>query len=284
MTSLGKHCRLWPGGGGGRAGQRVGGNPAEAVAIQPVPHHKPRRAACGAGSRDISANRIDQLGRDFDGRVGIAVRSIDDGWETGWKDQRALPAAERQQIVGGDHRARRGRQGPRRSRRQGHADPRRPHASSTSRSLAEILGRQLHDDARRPDVQGDHDQRQYRQRQADALGRRARRGARDDRAQASGGDPLRQRRARAAEQDRRPDLDAELFDRQRLLRRARRACRCQARQRGVQSLRRRPLRRRRAERDRRRAGAAEARRVAVAAHRPRACSTSWAIPTPARTG
>ena len=36
-------------------------------------------------------------------------------------------------------------------------------------------GRKLHDDARRPDDQGDHDQRQYRQRQADALGRRTRR-------------------------------------------------------------------------------------------------------------
>ena len=38
--------------------------------------------------------------------------------------------------------------------------------------------RRLHDDARRPDVQGDHHQRQYRQRQADALGRRAAGGAR----------------------------------------------------------------------------------------------------------
>jgi beta-lactamase class A len=29
-------------------------------------------------------DRIDALGRTFDGRVGIAVKSIDDGWETGW--------------------------------------------------------------------------------------------------------------------------------------------------------------------------------------------------------
>ena len=42
---------------------------------------------------------------------------------------------------------------------------------------------------------------------------------------------------------------------------------------GVQSLCRRSLRRRGAERDRRCVGAAEARRAAVAAHRPSACST-----------
>jgi beta-lactamase class A len=35
--------------------------------------------------------RIDQLGSGFDGRVGIAVRSIDDGWETGWKDDELYP-------------------------------------------------------------------------------------------------------------------------------------------------------------------------------------------------
>jgi beta-lactamase class A len=35
--------------------------------------------------------QIDQLGRAFNGRVGIAVRSIDDGWETGWKDDELYP-------------------------------------------------------------------------------------------------------------------------------------------------------------------------------------------------
>jgi beta-lactamase class A len=29
--------------------------------------------------------RVDELGRQFNGRVGIAVRSVDDGWSTGWK-------------------------------------------------------------------------------------------------------------------------------------------------------------------------------------------------------
>ena len=30
------------------------------------------------------ANRVDELGRAFNGRVGIAVRSVDEGWATHW--------------------------------------------------------------------------------------------------------------------------------------------------------------------------------------------------------
>ena len=36
-------------------------------------------------------DRIDQLGRGFNGRVGIAVRSIGEGWETGWRDAELFP-------------------------------------------------------------------------------------------------------------------------------------------------------------------------------------------------
>jgi beta-lactamase class A len=36
-------------------------------------------------------DRIDQLGRDFNGRVGIAVKSVDEGWSTGWKDDELYP-------------------------------------------------------------------------------------------------------------------------------------------------------------------------------------------------
>jgi beta-lactamase class A len=35
--------------------------------------------------------RINKLGRAFDGQVGIAVESIDQGWETGWKDHDLYP-------------------------------------------------------------------------------------------------------------------------------------------------------------------------------------------------
>lgn len=54
------------------------------------PHHavaaKPRVPA-----PDFISSRIDALGKSFDGRVGIAVQSIDDGWETGWKDHDLYP-------------------------------------------------------------------------------------------------------------------------------------------------------------------------------------------------
>lgn len=36
-------------------------------------------------------DQIKQLGSGFDGRVGIAVKSIDDGWSTGWKDHELYP-------------------------------------------------------------------------------------------------------------------------------------------------------------------------------------------------
>jgi beta-lactamase class A len=36
-------------------------------------------------------SQIMHLGQGFDGRVGIAVRSIDAGWETGWKDRELYP-------------------------------------------------------------------------------------------------------------------------------------------------------------------------------------------------
>ena len=36
-------------------------------------------------------DRVTQLGRSFDGRVGIAVRSIDSGWSTGWKADELYP-------------------------------------------------------------------------------------------------------------------------------------------------------------------------------------------------
>lgn len=40
--------------------------------------------------RPIS-DRIGELGEGFDGRVGIAVKSIDEGWEAGWKDNEFYP-------------------------------------------------------------------------------------------------------------------------------------------------------------------------------------------------
>ena len=36
-------------------------------------------------------DRIQQLGASFDGRVGIAVRSVEDGWQTGWHAEELYP-------------------------------------------------------------------------------------------------------------------------------------------------------------------------------------------------
>jgi beta-lactamase class A len=57
---------------------------------KPTAHHKaaPRPAV---PAPKALADRIDQLGSGFDGRVGIAVQSIDSGWETGWKDHELYP-------------------------------------------------------------------------------------------------------------------------------------------------------------------------------------------------
>jgi beta-lactamase class A len=37
------------------------------------------------------STRLTDLGRAFKGRVGIAVRSVDDGWETGWREDDLYP-------------------------------------------------------------------------------------------------------------------------------------------------------------------------------------------------
>ena len=37
------------------------------------------------------SDQVNQLGRSFDGRVGIAVTSIDDGWSVGWKADELYP-------------------------------------------------------------------------------------------------------------------------------------------------------------------------------------------------
>jgi beta-lactamase class A len=58
--------------------------------VRPAPHHKPAPRPVVPAPKFLS-DRIDQLGRGFDGLVGIAVRSVDDGWETGWKDHELYP-------------------------------------------------------------------------------------------------------------------------------------------------------------------------------------------------
>ena len=144
------------------------------------------------------------------------MKSVDDGWTAGWKADELYPQQSVSKAVGIDHRARRGRQGPREPDDKvtlGRSDLTLFHQPIA----AQILGGGYTTTCRRPDVQGDHDQRQYGQRQADALRRRPESRPRDDRPKGLGAIRFYDGRACAPEQDRRPDLDAELFDRERLL-------------------------------------------------------------------
>ena len=178
------------------AGRRIGRDPAAPSIAKASRRPHPGRAPSRPPAPQYIRDRIDELGRALRrprrNRRPLDRRRLGDRLE----GRRALSAAERQQIVGVDHRARRGRQRP--GRLDDKVTLTRDDLTLFHQPIAALIlqERKLHDDARRPDVQGDHDQRQYRQRQADALGRRARGGARDDRRQASRRDPLLQWRAR----------------------------------------------------------------------------------------
>ena len=51
----------------------------------------PARSAAPTQAPRYLADRVDSLGKQFNGRVGIAVRSVDEGWDTGWKDDELYP-------------------------------------------------------------------------------------------------------------------------------------------------------------------------------------------------
>jgi beta-lactamase class A len=59
-------------------------------ATKPASHHK-AAARPAVPAPAYIRDAIDALGAGFNGRVGIAVKSIDEGWETGWKDHELYP-------------------------------------------------------------------------------------------------------------------------------------------------------------------------------------------------
>src|SRR4029079_14530031 len=59
----------------------------QAPALAPAKATRPTPPAAPPSIRA----RINELGQGFDGRVGIAVRSIDEGWATGWKADELYP-------------------------------------------------------------------------------------------------------------------------------------------------------------------------------------------------
>jgi len=66
------------------------------ASTQPAPAKPPRHSAAVVKAAPVPvpqyiSGQIDALGSGFDGRIGIAVKSIDDGWETGWNDKELYP-------------------------------------------------------------------------------------------------------------------------------------------------------------------------------------------------
>jgi beta-lactamase class A len=69
---------------------------AASAATQPQPARSAARPAAAAARPAPAApqyiqSRIRELGSSFDGRVGIAVKSIDEGWSVGWKADEFYP-------------------------------------------------------------------------------------------------------------------------------------------------------------------------------------------------
>ena len=63
--------------------------PGTAASAQPAPVQS--APAMKPIAPPTLAARIRQLGNEFDGRVGIAVQSVDEGWRTGWKPDELYP-------------------------------------------------------------------------------------------------------------------------------------------------------------------------------------------------
>ena len=72
----------------GQSGSSLSAQAAVAVsaaAAQPVQAARPPQAPV------YLAKRVDELGKAFDGRVGIAVRSVNEGWSTSWNGNELTP-------------------------------------------------------------------------------------------------------------------------------------------------------------------------------------------------
>jgi len=70
------------------------GQSAATAAVQTIagpPSLQARQPARSAQAPAYIARRIDELARGFNGRVGIAVRSVDEGWVTDWNGNELTP-------------------------------------------------------------------------------------------------------------------------------------------------------------------------------------------------
>ena len=63
----------------------------QTAASQPAPTRSQTIARPAIPAPPYIRDQVQQLGRAFNGRVGIAVRSVDDNWSTGWKADELYP-------------------------------------------------------------------------------------------------------------------------------------------------------------------------------------------------
>ena len=77
------------------AGTQISASAATQQSLAKAPAPKPPRLAQAMPAPPAAPayirGRVDELGSKFNGRVGIAVRSIDSGWATGWKEDELYP-------------------------------------------------------------------------------------------------------------------------------------------------------------------------------------------------
>ena len=64
---------------------------AQPQPAQPLPQRQPTIIRPAPQAPAFLANRVDELARKFDGRVGIAVESVEQGWSTGWRETELFP-------------------------------------------------------------------------------------------------------------------------------------------------------------------------------------------------
>ena len=66
--------------------------PAEGTAVpRAAPVVRPAQPVRPPQAPTYLANRVDELGKGFNGRVGIAVRSVNEGWSTSWNGNELSP-------------------------------------------------------------------------------------------------------------------------------------------------------------------------------------------------
>ncbi len=94
MSSVSRRLGLWltiAAGGAVSASSAQTASPPASPAVRPPAPPAAIVTAAPIVAPKYLAGRIDSLAKAFSGRVGISVRSVDDGWSTGWREDELFP-------------------------------------------------------------------------------------------------------------------------------------------------------------------------------------------------